>query len=538
MTGDRVTHEWLAVVDDETAGSGISPEEAIAAAQRRFPNRTPSLTYRENSNNRPLPLNPLLEQLRPLLDNLPQPVYLVGGIVRDAVLQRASHDIDLVVAFGAVNLAFRIGNALHAPAYVLDKERDVGRVVLPDLQTTIDIAAFRGPTFESDIFGRDFTINALALPATARDASSMIDLVHGLEDIRSGTIRIVGPNSISDDPVRALRAVRQSLRFGFTLTVETEAAITGSAQDLMNVSPERIRDEIVKLIAGYHPDRAVLRMMNLDLLPVVLPEVAALVGVTQPPPHHEPVFEHTLSVLRWLTLVESPDQQPADPAAQSLAALLEPYVEQIQAHLDRPVEGGFDGHDLLRMGGLFHDIGKAETRTVDENGRIRFFGHDDAGATMAARRMKALAFSNEATDHVARIIAGHMRPLLLADSNDLPSRRAVYRFYRSTREAGIDIALLSLADHLATFDGPNDPQAWQHLLGVVNALLAAYFTAYDNTVKPQRLLTGGELMQELGLEPGPEVGRLLSEIEEAQAAGEISTREAALELARQLYATK
>ncbi len=537
MVHDVNDSHWLALLDGAVVGKGVTANEAVSAARLRFPDQTPRLRFHESAIHQPLALSPLLEQLRPLLTDLAIPVYLVGGAVRDAVMNRLSHDLDLAVPSGAIELTFQIADSLRVPAYVLDKDRDVGRIILPDWSTTIDIARFRGPDLQADLLGRDFTLNALALPATAGDGASIIDLTGGLDDIAAGLIRRVQDDSLESDPVRALRAVRQSLKFDFAITPETAAAIEAAAPRLSQVSAERVRDEILNLLMGPLPDQAVTQMARFGLLPVVLPEVAALAGVDQSPPHHEPVLEHTVSVLRWLVRVEQqldPSHAPGDKVLQSVAGLLEPYRGQITTHLERPIEGGLNGLALLRLGALFHDTGKRETQTIDEAGRIRFLGHDDVGAALASRRMKALAFSNEATESVARITDGHMRPLHLAAADAAPTRRAVYRFYRSAHEAGVDIALLSLADHLATYDGEGDPESWADLLAVVDVLLSTYFTAFDDVVKPVRLLTGSELIAELDLQPGPEVGRLLRAIEEAQAAGTVTTRDEALAFARAL----
>jgi tRNA nucleotidyltransferase/poly(A) polymerase len=154
------------------------------------------------------------------------------------------------------------------------------------------------------------------------------------------------------------------------------------------------------------------------------------------------------------------------------------------------------------------------------------------GAELAGRRLRRLRLSNEAVKHVKKIVAGHMRPLLLATSERV-TRRAVYRFFRATGAAGIDIGLLSLADHLATHDGPGPDDAWHALVEMVARLYEHYFEAYEETIAPPPLLKGGELIEALHLEPGPEVGRLLRLLEEAQAAGEIKTKEEALLLAKQ-----
>jgi putative nucleotidyltransferase with HDIG domain len=298
-----------------------------------------------------------------------------------------------------------------------------------------------------------------------------------------------------------------------------------------------LRDELLKLLQTAAPDQAVAQMAVLSLLAAVLPEIAALADVAQSAPHHEPVLPHTISVLRWLAQVEAAleaDARIDDPAVITVGTALANYAPQLSEHLRRREEGNVDGRTLLRLGALFHDVGKRETRTVEEGGRVRFIGHDQVGARLAARRLRRLTLSNKAISHVRRIVAYHMRPLLLAETGPAdPSRRAVYRFFRDAGAAGLDVGLLALADHLATHDGPGDPARWQRLLSVVTTLFRHYFEQFTETVAPAPLLDGNELMAALQLKPGPEVGRLLRLIEEAQAAGEVASKEEAIDFARQ-----
>ena len=476
-------------------------------------------------------LSPLLDRLRPLLAAEASPVYVVGGTVRDALLGRASHDIDLAVAAGAVPLTFRLADALHLPAYVLDAERDVGRIIVPDEGTTLDIARFRGNALADDLRGRDFTINALALPATGRAADDVIDHHGGLADLAAGLVRIIHPRSIADDPVRALRAVRFAVHLGYTLTPDTAAAARAAGPAIpAQSSAERVRDELSRLLAGEAPQRTIALLAELELLPVVLPLVAALDDVTQSPPHHEDVLAHTLSVLRYLFQIEQlVDGQPVSAEwAADVEHTLAPYRAGLREHLNRTTDGGSSGQLLLRWGGLLHDVGKRVTRTVDADGRVRFLGHDDAGAGMAAGILSGYSFSNEAVRRVRAIVAGHMRPLLLANERHPPSRRTLYRYYRSLHEAGLDVAMLSLADHLATYDGRGDATAWGALLDVVTALLDVYFHQYEQIVAPPRLLDGRAIMELLKIPPGHEIGRLLKLLEEAQAAGEVTTADEAI----------
>jgi putative nucleotidyltransferase with HDIG domain len=481
----------------------------------------------------------LFARLQPLLAADEMPVHLVGGAVRDALLGHRSDDLDFVAPGQAISLAYRVGDALSLPAYVLDRERDTGRVVVPAAmeggrKITLDFARYRAANLDGDLRARDFTINAMALPASSSRAADIVDPLGGRADLEAGLVRQTHPDALLDDPVRTLRAVRMAVRFGFRLDPETARAITTAAARLDAVSAERVRDELVKLLAGPQPHRAIQMMQETGLLPAVLPEIAALDGVEQSAPHHEPVLGHTISVLRWLVPVEQAvwGEGEVETALAAARRQLAPYAPYLQTHLARHVVGELTGLHLLRFGALFHDSGKAETQRREANGRIRFFGHDEAGARLTAHRLKQLRFSKEAAQHVQAIVATHMRPLLLSQEATV-SRRAAFRFFRTAGSAGLDVGLLSLADHLATYDGAGSGGSWESLLAVISRLFRHYFEHYEETIVPRPLIDGNELIAALELEPGPEVGRLLRLLEEAQAAGQITSPEEALALARQ-----
>jgi putative nucleotidyltransferase with HDIG domain len=487
------------------------------------------------SKGNDLLLTPLLERLRPLLVNEAQPVYIVGGTVRDAILGREIHDIDLAVAANAIALTFRLANELDLPAYVLDGDRDVGRIIVPDESITLDVARFRGPTLKDDLRGRDFTINALALPAGGQRVADVIDLHNGLDDLEAGRVRIIHSHSIFEDPVRALRAARFAVQLGFSLTADTMAAARDAGPILPErASAERVRDELSRLLTSGAPHRGLALLDELELLAVVLPEIAALDGVAQSPPHHQDVLAHTLTVLRYLVQIERlvDGLSLAAEWREAVETLVAPHRAGLIAHLEQMTDGGSKGRLLLMWGGLLHDVGKRNTQTIDSNGRIRFIGHDEAGAAIAGKLASAFGFSNEAARRIRSIVAGHMRPLYLAAERQSPSRRSAYRYFRTLHEAGLDVGLLALADHLATYDGIGDSQSWESLLLVIGSLFNTYFGDYERTIAPPRLLDGRAVMELLGVPPGHEIGRLLRMLEEAQAAGEISTQAEAVEFIR------
>jgi putative nucleotidyltransferase with HDIG domain len=529
---------WIAVSDDNVIAVHETAEGAYYSALDQDPGESFYLNFVEDQAGEALPFVPLLEKLRPFLERQGLPVYLVGGAVRDAVMGSKSKDLDFVVPRDAIPLAFRIGDAIGAPAYMLDEERDTGRIILPVINTMLDFARYRDSDLFADLRDRDFTINALAMPATARTREAIIDPANGLADLDARLVRLARADALERDPVRALRAVRLAAVLGYDITPETRTAVRETAPRLLESSAERVRDELVKIIRAPRVGLAVEQMKDLELMEVVLPEVAALEMVPQSEPHYEPVLQHTTSVLHWLEQLENVlffDALPEDPALEAASTMLSPHLEALKQHLERGVNGGLNGWDVLRLAALFHDVGKEATITEDEEGQYRFLGHPEVGAEMAVSRFRSLRFSNDARIQVARIVREHMRPLLLAnDQSANPSRRAAYRYFKATAENGLDVGLLALADHLATHNGAGDKQSWDDLLGLVLELFDYYFVRFEDAVKPPLLVNGRDLMEFLDLAPGPEIGRLLRLIEENQAAGEITTREEALLFAKSL----
>ncbi|MBN2503501.1 MAG: HD domain-containing protein, partial [Anaerolineales bacterium] len=182
---------------------------------------------------------------------------------------------------------------------------------------------------------------------------------------------------------------------------------------------------------------------------------------------------------------------------------------------------------LLYLAALYHDVAKPETQSVDADGRIRAFGHEQRAAEIVEQRFSALRLSNAEIERAKHIVHNHMRPHSLRDTGKPPTRRAIYRFFRDTEEGGVDVVLLSVADLLATY-GPNLPQdVLAAHLDVCRALLEAWFEHREEKVLPPAVLDGHDLMVNFDLEPGPIIGELLEAVREAQAMGEIEDRKTA-----------
>jgi tRNA nucleotidyltransferase/poly(A) polymerase len=480
----------------------------------------------------------LLEKIRSVIP-LDVIVYVVGGAVRDELLGKPTHDLDFVLPGDALKIGRRVANTLGGAYYPLDEERDTARVILTQLdgsRLTLDFAAQRGPDLESDLRARDFTVNAIAIDLN--HPTSLIDPLDGVADLRAKLLRACSPSAFEVDPLRILRGVRLAVGFGFHIQPESRQLMRLAVGGLPGVSPERLRDELFRILDGPQPATALRVLELLEVLPAILPELVALKGVTQSPPHYEDVWNHTLSVLQKLesvlkTLALQPDPEAAANLALAPVSLrLGRYREQLKAHFSTPLNPQRSVRSLLFLAALYHDVAKPNTRQVQADGRIRFFEHEQAGEHVVAYRARQLHLSNDETVRLKTIVRNHMRPLLLAQTGHLPSRRAVYRFYRDTGAGGIDICLHALADNLAMYGTEILQEPWGRQIDVVRVLWEAWWEQPQESVSPPVLINGNDLMQAFNLQPGPEVGRLLETVREAQAAGEVNDREAALELAR------
>ncbi len=535
---DSYAGRWVARVRGRIVAQGGTPEQARRAAQSRF-KETPEIVFMPT----PFPLNlpPVVEEVRGVLPR-DRRIYLVGGAVRDALLGQITHDLDFTLEREAIKTARQVANALKADFYPLDLERDTGRVVVTDVdgqRTFLDFAAFRGADLEADLTGRDFTVNAIALDLAD---SSLHDPLGGEIDLKKKDLRACTTTALADDSVRILRGIRLAAAYGFHIQPETRQKMKEAAGFLTTISPERLRDELFRMLDGPQPAAC---MRDLDLLGALdkfLPELQKLKGAEQKPPHVHDVWEHTLSMLNHLEAILAalsasyePDRA-ADWYRGLMVMRIGRYREYLAQHLETPLLPGRTLRSLLFMAALYHDVAKPQSRTSDEKGELRFWDHDQQGAEIVANRGRLLVLSNDEIDRLETIVKNHMRIHFftnrLIGEGKPPSRRAIYRFFRQTGAAGVDICLLALADLRATYEQTLPQETWTACLDVVRTMLEAWFEKKEEQVTPPSLVDGDDVMREFSLQPGSLVGKLLEGIREAQAAGEITNREEALAFAR------
>lgn len=488
--------------------------------------------------------HPLLEQIITLLPE-GLPIYLVGGAVRDALLNRQSYDLDFVTSGDAMKIARKLADDLGAAYFPLDNERKVARMILKPKEENsihgahsmrVDFSTFQGTDLINDLQGRDFTMNAMALEV--HHMQTLMDPMGGAVDLVSKRLRACSASSFLDDPIRILRAVRFSVDLDLKIQSETLKLMREAVTHLVEVSPERLRDEIFRILIISHPSTSLRILDKLEALEYILPEICVLKEVQQSPPHVMNVWNHTLDTLNHLaSLLEVlvPEYNPDTVSNLSLglvAVRLGRYRRQIAEHLNSALNPDRPHRGLIFLAGLYHDVGKPTTQTVDAAGKIKFIGHDQIGSMLVEKRGQALKLSNLEIERLVTIVNHHMRPSLLSHPMESPSKKAIYRFFRDTGAGGVDICILSLADMLATY-GPTLPQdRWARHLDVVRTLLGAWWENREERVFPAPLLNGDDLKEELTLSQGPLIGYLLESIREAQVTGDIKNRQEAISMAR------
>ena len=431
--------------------------------------------------------------------------YFAGGCVRDLLFGIAPKDYDVATSalpdevMSGFDRTFAVG-AHFGVVIVCIAHKPSGCEVMTEVATfrsdglyadgrrPVQVTYSEMP--QEDVLRRDFTVNGMMLDPVDLTPENLqekvLDFVGGLADLHAGLIRAIGvpERRFAEDKLRMLRAVRFAARFSFAIEPQTMLAIRQHAATVSQVSNERVRDELTKMLTQGHARRAFELLDETGLLPCVLPEVAAMKRVEQPPDWHPEgdVWLHTLLLL-----------EKFDPGI-------------------RPT---------LASGALLHDVGKPPAyrpaNPADAKPRIRFSGHAEIGATLTRHIMNRLRFSNDDTDQIVALVANHMR---FGDVKNM-KQSTLKRFFR----------LRDFPEHLALHW--LDVAASHSLFGMYDYAKQNFEAAPLEVHKPALLLTGRDLI-DAGLKPGPRFKGLLRDIEDAQLEGTIHTRDEAINLLREL----
>ena len=424
--------------------------------------------------------SPLLVKLGTLFTNAGYELALVGGPVRDAFLGRETNDLDFATSADPDQILAVLKGNVDAH---WDVGRDYGTIGARMGETTVEITTYRadqydddsrkpnvvfGKDLNDDLFRRDFAINAMALRLPD---GVFVDPFNGLQDLLDGVIRTPGKpeDSFSDDPLRMMRAARFASQLGFQIHEDTFSAMKAMAERIEIVSAERIQGELSKLLLGANPREGLEALVDSGLAQIVIPELPALKLEIDEHHHHKDVYEHTLTVVEQAT--------------------------------DYEKDYGLEQDLILRLAALMHDIGKPATRKLEAGGAVTFYHHDVVGAKLASKRLKELKFDNDTIKAVSRLIELHLR--FFGYSDQPWSDSALRRYVRDADEQLLRLHALTRADVTTRNQKKSDRLA--HAYDDLEKRIAILAEQEElNAIRPD--LSGEEIMEILGLTPGPEVG--------------------------------
>ena len=482
-----------------------------------------------------MPMNSIIDRVISFFAARDAEAYFVGGLVRDRFLGRESES-DLDVAFNGDALAVgrELADSLGGSLVPLSVPRGIVRVVVPggkggdreaEASCTVDLSGFaRG--IESDLARRDFTVNAMAVPmARWHDdefATSVIDPYGGKPDLARRTLRALTPDVFTEDPGRLLRAVRLSGELRLLIEPDTVRLLVQHSSLLPTVAPDRVREEFLRILVPGGARARIEALDRLGLLAHVVPELMAAKGVEQPRMHYWDVWGHSLHTVEGAEGVTGGHQN--SPVFSCV-----PWTPESEAYFAEVVCDGHTRRTLLKLAALFHDIAKPQTKTVEPDGRTRFFGHSEQGAVIAEQRLRHLRLGSRGVSMVSRMVEHHLRPTGMSNDGEWPTDRAIYRYFRDVGDVSLDTLYLCLADYLGAKGPELSHPEWVNHAKMISHVLQTGSTEPVSATTP-RLVNGHDLMSCFRLPPGPHIGSLLSVVEEARAAGEIDTREQALDL--------
>lgn len=436
-------------------------------------------------------------------------IFLVGGYIRDLLLNRECFDRDYaVIGESAIELAKKAAETFNGHFVLLDEELDIARVVMPDKKNTLDFAGCINQNIDDDLKRRDYTINAIAFRMDGT-ASGLIDPANGIDDIKNNIIRALSEENLVDDPLRLLRAYRLASQLGFKIDTKTLELITNHKEKINNVSVERINAELIKLFEGKHAAYNINLMKESEFLYDILPELAVQENVPPNLHHHLKLIDHSIEVVRQIE-INIPDMP-----------------EWLQEKLQQEKVPNVKIVSLLKFAGLLHDLGKPSTWQIDEEGRHRFIKHEEIGSEQAVDLLKRLKFSKTSLKYITGLIKFHLYPSQLIKNRDELSEKAILRMFRKIGEETPEEILLAMADRLSA-------RGVEITDDIVNNNIKGLFwllEEYKNSIEKvpiTRFLNGNDIMEMLGLQKGPVIGKIMKALEEAQISGDINTKEEAI----------
>ncbi|MCE2395703.1 CCA tRNA nucleotidyltransferase [Candidatus Poribacteria bacterium] len=440
----------------------------------------PSISLRQN-----LPQPQLIHQLHTFAEKRGVQLYLVGGSVRALLLNQSITDLDFALADNAIVFAKAFADKIGEAFVRLEEQPPTARIVIRETRLTLDFAGFRAETLEADLRLRDLTINAMALDLSsllAKPAVNLIDPCGGFCDLKEQTLRFASEGVVIDDPLRLLRVYRFAAQLGFEIPEPTIDLIRRHRNRLPQVSSERIRDELIKILTVQNAAPYLRHMAETRLLSEIIPEIEELGQNT---------LDHSLFGLEMFETEPTPDP-------------LLSYQPQIEAYLCEELIYDLCRRQILKLAILLHK----------------------GGTEMAVRIMNRLRLGRKAAQLMRCLVQNHLSLMALIDTDDQIERRTTIRFLRDTGDDWLGVLLLFYANLRSSQENIHKTDE------MMKQIADLYHYEIGPIIERGKLITGDDILRTFGMMPGPKIGRILRHVEDLQFEGQIRTPEEALEAAR------
>lgn len=431
-------------------------------------------------------------------------MYLVGGAVRDLILNKPLHDYDFVLEGLVREIGKRIADAFNAKFYVMDEEREIVRVMINegDRFVHFDFAKIVGGTLEDDLRNRDFTINAIAIDF--RDRQTFVDPLGGMSDLREKRLRMCLPDSLRQDPIRAVRGLRFALEYGLSMDDELLHEMNGIPAFLPKCSLERYRDEIFKLLKSGKSVSIIQALERFSILDFLFPNDT--LNSTDALIDRARSMDHLLSIL-----TTGFQEAESSNLISGLAVLkLGAYRTELRSYFDAEKNYLRDRRSVLRFA-LLAALYKVDPKSEPQREILNY-------------RSRQLVLSGDEIRNIAKMFEASSEILAVVESGDTFADTDIYRFFKKYSDAAIEGVFLYLANAYEKAALTPDLGAWTDALDTAAKLFEARFRRYDSVICPEPYLNGAEIIRLLGLTEGPEIGELKERLIEAQIVGAVTSR--------------
>ncbi len=449
----------------------------------------------------------VLNLIKPFLKD--KEAYIVGGFVRDVLMNKKSPDRDLIICNCDVkNFSKTLADSLKAHFIELDTENDIYRVVLEDKINYLDITRPVENDFEKDIKRRDLTINSVAYDINNK---KFVDLTGGIEDIKNGVIKGISNKNFEDDPLRLLRIFRFYSKTGFKISTSLIELTKKLHKEINKPAKERVTVELLKMFEGKYCDLALLKLDECGSLEELLPIFKEVKKVPPNSHHHLDLLHHVIETVRQIQII------------------YENSNDEVKNYLNEERFGQVKIIAFLKLAGFLHDIGKPACWTIEEEtGRHRFIKHDEIGAKLVVPILKEFKFSKKQAEYIKTLIKFHIYPSGMVSSPDV-TEKAKFKFFRKLEGFVIDDIILAMADRLSARGVQITDEMVNNNINALTDLLNLYLEQRKNIKPLEKLLDGTDIMEILHIKQGPELGKIINALKEAQISGDITTKTEAID---------